>query len=108
MILVNTETVAGKKITANIGYVKGSIIQARHIGKDLLAGLRNIVGGEIKEYTDLMNDARKRAVKRMVDEAEAKGANAIVNIRFMTAQVAQGAAEILVYGTAVIVEDESN
>ncbi|OEF97472.1 YbjQ family protein [Desulfuribacillus alkaliarsenatis] len=107
MIIVNTETIAGKKIVSNVGYVKGSIIQARHVGKDILAGLRGIVGGEIKEYTELMDDARKKAMKRMVDEATAKGANAIVNIRFMTAQVAQGAAEILVFGTAVIVEDDN-
>ena len=107
MILVNTETIVGKKLVKNIGYVKGNIIQARHIGKDFLAGLRNIVGGEIKEYTELMEEARKRAVKRMVDEASGKGANAIVNMRFVTVQISQGAAEILVYGTAVVVEDEN-
>ncbi|OEH85179.1 hypothetical protein BHU72_06095 [Desulfuribacillus stibiiarsenatis] len=106
MILVNTETIPGKKIVRTIGYVKGSTIQARHIGQDIIAGLRNIVGGEIKEYTNLMDDARKRAVQRMVAEAEARGANAIVNLRFMNAQIAQGAAEILVYGTALVVEDE--
>ncbi|OEF97036.1 YbjQ family protein [Desulfuribacillus alkaliarsenatis] len=106
MILVNTETVPGKKIVETVGYVKGSTIQARHIGQDVLASFRNIVGGEVKEYTDLMNEARKKAVGRMVKEANARGANAIVNIRFMTAQIAQGAAEILVYGTAVIVKNE--
>jgi uncharacterized protein YbjQ (UPF0145 family) len=106
MILVNTEEIPGKDIVKTIGYVKGSTVQTRHIGKDILAGLRNVVGGEVKEYTELMNDARKRAMKRMVDEAEQKGANAIVNIRFTTAMIAQGAAEILVYGTAVIVRDD--
>lgn len=105
-LIVNTETITGKKIIENKGYVKGNVIQARHLGKDILASLKTIVGGEIKVYTELMSDARKTAVKRMVDDATAKGANAVVNIRFSTAQVAPGSAEILAYGTAVVVEDE--
>lgn len=104
MILVNTSDIPGKQIVEVYGLVKGSTIRAKHIGKDIAAGLRTLVGGEIKEYSEMMNEARGQAIQRMVKEAEAMGANAIVNIRFTTAQVMAGAAELLAYGTAVKVE----
>ncbi|WP_432665708.1 YbjQ family protein [Wukongibacter baidiensis] len=101
MILVNTNEVPGKEIVEVFGLVKGSTIQSKHIGKDILAGLKTIVGGEINEYTKMLDQARQIAIKRMVDDAESKGANAIVNIRFATSAIMQGAAELLAYGTAV-------
>jgi len=101
MILVNTETIPGKEIVEIIGIVKGNTIRAKNIGKDILTGLKHIVGGELTEYEKMLNEARQIAVSRMVEEATAKGADAIVNVRFTSASVSQGAAEILVYGTAV-------
>ena len=101
MILVTTDKIPGKEIKGTLGLVKGNTIKAKHIGKDILAGLRNIVGGEIKEYTEALNDARQTVVKRMVAEAEKLEADAIVCVRFTTSQVMAGAAELLVYGTAV-------
>ena len=105
MILTNLETVAGKTIREHLGLVQGSTIRAKHIGRDIMAGLKNIVGGEVKGYTELLTQARDEATQRMVAQAEQLGANAVVNIRFSTASVMQGAAEILAYGTAVVVED---
>lgn len=104
MILVNTNEIPGKEIVEVIGLVKGSTIQSKHIGKDILAGLKTIVGGEISEYTKMLEQARQIAIKRMVEDATSKGANAIVNIRFATSAIMQGAAELLVYGTAVKVK----
>jgi len=104
MIIVNTNEVAGKKVVKTLGLVKGNTIQAKHIGKDIMAGLKTIVGGEITEYTDMLDKARQVAIGRMVKEAEAMGANAIVNVRFATSGIMQGAAELLAYGTAVVVE----
>jgi len=104
VILSNTEMVPGKQITAFFGVVSGSTVRAKHIGKDLMAGLKNIIGGELKAYTELIAEARTDAVARMVKEAESLGANAVVNIRFSTSSVAQGAAELFAYGTAVTVE----
>ncbi len=104
MILTNVESVPGKQAVAHFGLVQGSTIRAKHIGRDIMAGLKNIVGGELHGYTELLVEARKEAVKRMVAQAEELGANAIVNVRFSTSSVAQGAAEILCYGTAVKVE----
>lgn len=101
MILVNTDTIAGMKIEKSFGIVKGSTVHSKHIGKDIMAGLKTLVGGEIEEYTQMLNEARKVAVSRMVKEAEALGANAIVNIRFASSSVMQSAAEIMAYGTAV-------
>ncbi|MBE0466441.1 MAG: YbjQ family protein [Candidatus Desulforudis sp.] len=106
MIITTTREVPGKRVVRTLGMVSGNIVRSRNIGRDVLAGLKNIVGGEIKEYTELMSLSRRDAVKRMVDEAEQLGANAVVEVRFVTAQVAATAAEILVYGTAVIVEDQ--
>ena len=104
MILSNTETVPGKQITRFFGVVSGSTVRAKHIGKDIMAGFKNIVGGELKAYTELIGEAREDAIGRMVREAESLGANAVVNVRFSTSSVAQGAAELFAYGTAVTVE----
>lgn len=101
MIVTNTEHVAGREIVSMLGVVKGNTIRAKHIGKDIVAGLRTIVGGEIKEYVEALNDAREEALKRMLQEAESMNADAVINIRFTTSQVMTGAAELLVYGTAV-------
>ena len=101
MFLVTTEAVEGRKVEEVLGLVRGNTIRARHIGRDLMAGLRNIVGGEIKEYTRMLTQARDEALSRMVKEAEALGANAVLGVRFTTSQTMSGAAEILAYGTAM-------
>ena len=101
MIIATTETIEGKKIAKTLGLVKGNTIRAKWFGKDILAGLRNIVGGELKEYTEMMNDARMQSVQRMEEEAKSLGADAIVSARFTTSTVTSGAAELLAYGTAV-------
>lgn len=106
MIIVNTDFVPGQEITEVHGLVKGNIVQSKHIGKDIVAGFRTLVGGEIKEYTDMLTDARQKATSLMVKEAEGLGANAIVNVRYMTSQIMQNASEILVYGTAVTVKEK--
>lgn len=106
MILTTTEQINGKKIKQILGIVKGNSVRARHIGKDIIAALKNVVGGEIEEYTKLLAEAREQSMDRMIDSAKQLGANAIVGIRFSTTYIMQNAAEILVYGTAVIVEDE--
>jgi uncharacterized protein YbjQ (UPF0145 family) len=98
------EQIEGKKITKTIGLVKGNTIRARNIGRDVMASLRSMVGGEIIEYTKMMAESREQAVQRMVEDAEAQGANAIIAMRFTTSMVMQNAAEILAYGTAVVVE----
>ncbi|ELZ86003.1 hypothetical protein C453_09308 [Haloferax elongans ATCC BAA-1513] len=101
MIVTTTETIAGEEITETLGAVRGNTIRARNVGRDITQGLRNIVGGELKSYTGLMTDARTEATDRMVEEAEEMGADAVVGVRYVTSEVAQGAAEILAYGTAV-------
>lgn len=101
LILTNTEEVPGKQIVEFYGVVSGSTVRAKHLGRDILAGLKNIVGGELKSYTELLVEARQEAVERMAQEALLLGANAVVNIRFSTSSVAQGAAELFAYGTAV-------
>jgi uncharacterized protein YbjQ (UPF0145 family) len=101
MLFVTTETIQGKEITESLGTVRGSTVRARNIGRDFFAGLKNIVGGEISEYTQLLADSREQAIKRMLDDAKRLNADAIVNVRFTTSNVMQGAAEILAYGTAV-------
>ena len=106
MIMTTTENIIGKKITKSIGLVKGSTIRARHIGRDIMASLRNIVGGEVHEYTKLLAESREQAIDRMIADAKTQGADAIVMIRFSTSEIMKGAAELLVYGTAVLVEDE--
>ena len=104
MIVTNTETVPGKTIVEFYGMVSGSTVRAKHVGKDILASLKNLVGGELTSYTELLNESRQEALHRMFQEAESMGANAVVNVRFSTSSVAQGAAELFAYGTAVRVE----
>jgi uncharacterized protein YbjQ (UPF0145 family) len=104
MILSTTHEVIGKKIVSHVGFVKGSTVRAKHIGRDFAAGLKTLVGGEIKGYTEMMEEARQIAVGRMVEDAESQGANAIVGFRLQTSAVMAGASEIIAYGTAVIVE----
>jgi len=104
LIIVTSDHIEGNKIVKTLGMVKGSTIRARHIGRDITAGLRSIVGGEISEYTKLMAEAREQAIQRMVEQAEEMGANAILDTRFVTSMVMSGASELLVYGTAVVVE----
>ncbi len=101
MIVVNTETITGYEIVEVLGMVRGNTIRAKHLGKDLMAGLRGMVGGELTEYTEMISEAREEALNRMLAEAEKLKADAVVNVRFTTSSVAGGAAEILVYGTAV-------
>ncbi|MCB2204843.1 YbjQ family protein [bacterium] len=104
MIVVTSSQIAGKTIVKTLGVVRGNTIRARHIGKDILAGFKTIVGGEIQEYTKLMGESRDQAIDRMLADAESLGANAVVDVRFATSFLMQSAAEILVYGTAVVVE----
>jgi uncharacterized protein YbjQ (UPF0145 family) len=104
VIITTTETISGKKVVKTLGLVKGNTIRARHLGRDIVAGLRNIVGGEITEYTKMLAESREQALDRMQAEAEKLGANAVVEMRFITASIMGGAAELLAYGTAVIVE----
>ena len=104
MILTNIESVPGKNIVEHFGLVQGSTIRAKHVGRDIMAGLKNIVGGEMKGYTQLLKESRREATERMVKQAEQLGANAIVNIRYATSSVTQGASELFTYGTAVRVE----
>lgn len=101
MIITNTETIPGKEITQILGIARGSTVRARSIGRDIFAGLKNIVGGEISEYTKLQAESREQALQRMTADAVKMGADAVVNIRISTSMIMQGAAEILVYGTAV-------
>lgn len=106
MIVVTSETISGKRIVKTIGLVRGNTVRARHIGKDILAGLRNIVGGEIHEYAKLIAESREQSLDRMATEAAELGANAIVATRFTTSVMMGGAAELLAIGTAVVIEDE--
>ncbi len=101
MLLTNLEQVPGKKIVQHFGLVQGNTIRAKHVGKDFLAGLKNIFGGELGAYTELLAESRKEATERMIQQAQSMGANAIVNVRYSTSSVAQGAAELYAYGTAV-------
>ena len=104
MILSTLEYVPGRTVARHLGVVQGSTVRAKHLGKDILAGFKNIVGGELRAYTDLLSQSREEAIHRMQQQAEAVGANAVLNIRFATSSVAQGAAELLAYGTAVELE----
>jgi uncharacterized protein YbjQ (UPF0145 family) len=101
MIVVTTEQIEGKRITETLGLVRGSTIRARHVGRDVMASLRNVVGGEVKDYTVMLAQAREEALQRMIEQAEKMGANAIVGTRFVTSMVMSGAAEMVAYGTAV-------
>jgi uncharacterized protein YbjQ (UPF0145 family) len=102
--LSNVETIPGKSIVQFYGVVTGSTVRAKHIGRDFMASLKNLVGGELSGYTELLQESRDEAIQRMVQQAESQGANAVVNIRFSTSSIAQGAAELFAYGTAVRVE----
>ena len=104
MIVVTTESIANMRIVRTLGLVRGASVRGRHLGKDLVAALRNTVGGEITEYTKILSETREQALDRMVEEAQELGANAIVTARFMSSEIATTAAEMLAYGTAVIVE----
>ncbi len=107
MILTNIEAVPGKRIVEHYGLVSGSTIRAKHVGRDIMASLKNLVGGELKGYTELLQESRQEATNRMIQQARSMGANAIVNVRYATSSVAQGAAELFAYGTAVqVVDDE--
>lgn len=100
MLLVNTDYITGKELEI-LGIVKGNVVQCRNVGRDFMAGIKTLVGGELKEYTEMLNQARQIAIKRMVDEAEALGADAVINIRYASSSIMQGAAEVIAYGTAV-------
>jgi uncharacterized protein YbjQ (UPF0145 family) len=105
MLLTNIERIPGKKITNHIGLVQGSTVRAKHLGKDIGAFFKNLVGGELESYSDLMRESREQAIERMAELAKEKGANGVINIRLTTASISGGAAEMLAYGTAVVLED---
>jgi uncharacterized protein YbjQ (UPF0145 family) len=104
MLLTNLEVVPGRRVLRHLGLVQGSTVRSKHAGRDFMAGLKNIFGGELRAYTELLTESREEAIQRMVAQAEAIGANAVLNIRFSTSNIAQGAAEIFAYGTAVELE----
>lgn len=106
MMIVTSPQIVGKRITKTLGLVRGTTVRAHHVGQDILSIFRNLVGGELNEYTKMLAEAREQALDRMIADAEVLGANAVVDVRFSTSDIATGAAEILVYGTAVYVEDE--
>lgn len=101
MIVTNLETVPGREITSQLGMVQGNTVRAKHVGRDIMAGLKNIVGGELRGYTELLTDAREEASRRMIDAADALGADAVVNVRYSTSSITAGASELFAYGTAV-------
>ena len=103
LIITNVENIPGREIKSHLGMVRGSTVRAKHIGRDIMAGFKSVFGGEIKSYTQLMNEARDEAIARMIGEAKKLGANAVVNVRLATASIMQGAAEVFAYGTAVII-----
>ena len=105
MIIVTTDRVCGKRVVRTLGLVRGNTIRARHIGKDIMAVMRNIVGGEVSEYTKLLAESREQALDRLMAEARELGANAIISLRFSTSMIMGGSAELLAYGTAVVLED---
>ncbi len=107
MIVVNTETIPGRRIVETKGIVQGNTVRAKHLGRDIAAGFKNLLGGELKGYTELLTEARREALERMLAQAEQLEANAVVNVRFSTSAITQGAAEIYAYGTAVVVEPEA-
>jgi len=104
MIVTNMEVIPGKRIRQHFGLVQGSSVRAKHVGRDIMASFKNIFGGELKGYTELLQESREEAVERMLEQAKATGANAVLNVRFSTSSVAAGAAELFAYGTAVILE----
>ncbi|MBU3069619.1 YbjQ family protein [Aestuariicella sp. G3-2] len=105
MLISNIEVVPGKRVVQHLGLVQGSTVRAKHAGKDILAGFKNIFGGELKSYTDLLQESRQEAIDRLIEQADHLGANGVINVRFATSAIAAGASEILAYGTAVVLED---
>ncbi|MCG8611764.1 MAG: YbjQ family protein [Pseudomonadales bacterium] len=106
LLISNIEVIPGKKTVQHLGLVQGSTVRAKHAGKDIMAGLKNIFGGELSAYTDLLSESRQEALDRMTVQARAIGANAVINVRFSTSSITAGASEILAYGTAVVLEDK--
>ncbi len=106
MLVSNIDHVPGQHVVQHMGLVSGNTIRAKHVGRDIMAGLKNIIGGEIKSYTDLLTEARNEAIQRMITQAEGLGANAVINVRLSTSAVMAGAAELFAYGTAVVVEPD--
>ena len=106
MIVVTTDTIAGRRIVKTLGLVRGGTVRARHLGRDVTAFMRNVVGGEVPEYTKLFGEAREQALDRLVEDAHAMGAHAVVGLRFQSSEMMEGAAELLAYGTAVLLADE--
>lgn len=104
MLISNLEIVPGRQVIQHLGLVQGSTVRAKHIGRDIMAGFKNVFGGELKGYTELLQETREEATQRMIQQARALGANAVLNVRFATSSVTQGAAELFVYGTAVVLE----
>lgn len=104
MLVTNVEIIPGMKVTKHLGLVQGSSVRAKHVGRDIMASFKNIFGGELKGYTELLQESREEAVNRMIEQANAVGANAVLNVRFSTSSVAAGAAELFAYGTAVVME----
>ncbi|MDX8410591.1 MAG: YbjQ family protein [Mariprofundaceae bacterium] len=107
MTLTNLEQIPGKTIVRHLGVVSGSTVRSKHVGRDIMASLKNIFGGELKGYTELLQESRAQAISRMEAQAESIGANAVMNVRFSTSSISQGAAELFAYGTAVVLEDEA-
>ena len=105
MLLTNLEYVPGKRINKHMGLVQGSTVRSKHVGRDIMAGVKNIFGGELTGYTELLHESREEAINRMTEQAKSIGANAILNIRFSTSSITQGASELFTYGTAVVLED---
>jgi uncharacterized protein YbjQ (UPF0145 family) len=104
MLLSNLENVPGRKITKHLGLVQGSTVRSKHVGRDIMAGVKNIFGGELEGYTELLQESREEAMNRMIEQASSIGANAVLNIRFSTSSITQGASELFTYGTAVVLE----
>ena len=107
LLLSNTEFIPGYSISRHLGLVQGSTVRAKHVGRDIMAGFKNIVGGELKGYTELLNESRQEALDRMQEQARAIGANAVINVRFSTSNITAGASELLAYGTAVVLEQRN-
>ncbi len=105
MLVTNIEIVPGRKVTSHLGMVSGNTVRSKHAGRDIMAGIKNIFGGELKGYTELLNESREEAMERMKQQAQAIGANAILNVRFSTSSISAGASELFVYGTAVVLEE---
>lgn len=105
MLITNLEVVPGRRVREHLGLVQGSTVRAKHVGRDIAASFKNVFGGELKGYTELLNDSREEAMARMKEQAQSIGANAVLNVRFSTSSVAQGASELFVYGTAVVLEE---